>query len=88
MDNNLFKAVMEESHESFLANCQELLSSSQNLLDELKIEEEDVAFLTNEYKTNKKYFSSGSGQVTIKNVIETAYELAWSKCKLFYKINQ
>lgn len=79
---------MEPSIEDILKESQKILESANNLQKELEVEKDDVNFLTNEYKENKKYFRCEPGRTTIDDVIKTTYEFAWSQCKNFYKINQ
>ena len=59
----------KEKLDSILESTHAILKTSQDLLDELKAMNEGIAFLQNEYKTNKKYFRLESGKTTIDDVI-------------------
>lgn len=79
----------KEKLDSILESTHAILKTSQDLLDELKAMNEGIAFLQNEYKTNKKYFRLESGKTTIDDVIKTAFEQGWQLHKLYeYKKNE
>jgi len=72
-----------ENINDILASTQNLIKSSQDLLDELQAMNEGISFLQNEYKTNKKYFRLEPGKTTIEDVIKTAFEQGWQSHKLY-----
>lgn len=72
-----------ENINDILASAQNLIKSSQDLLDELKAMNDGISFLQNEYKTNKKYFRLEPGRTTIDDVIKTVFEQGWQMCKLY-----
>lgn len=72
-----------ENINEILASTQNLIKSSQDLLDELQAMNEGISFLKNEYKTNKKYFRLEPGKTTIEDVIKTAFEQGWQSHKLY-----
>lgn len=72
-----------ENLDEILKSANDILKSSQELLDELKSMNEGIAFLQNEYKTNKKYFRLEPGKTTIEDVIKTAFEYGWQSHKLY-----
>jgi len=72
-----------ENINEILASTQNLIKSSQDLLDELQAMNEGISFLQNEYKTNKKYFRLEPGKTTIEDVIKTAFEQGWQSHKLY-----
>lgn len=65
-----------------LQRVQELLESCRRLHAEMN---QDIEFLMNEYKTNKKYFRQEPGRCTINDVIKTVFEFAWQKSKIYYE---
>ena len=73
----------KENLDEILKSTNAILKSSQELLGEVKAMNEGIAFLQNEYKTNKKYFRLEPGRTTIEDVIKTAFEQGWQMCKLY-----
>lgn len=67
-----------------LREINDLLNNCKNLDKELKEMDRCTNFLINEYKTNKSWFkTSGSGKVTIEDVIKACFEFGWSSRKQF-----
>ena len=72
-----------EEHAAFMEECDKLLENCNNLSAEIDEMKEDIEFLTNEWKTNKRYFRNEPGQTTTEDVIKRVYEFAWSKRGIF-----
>lgn len=73
----------KENLDEILKSTNAILKSSQELLGEVKAMNEGIAFLQNEYKTNKKYFRLEPGRTTIEDVIKTAFEQGWQSHKMY-----
>ena len=73
----------KEELDEILKSTNAILKSSQELLDELNAMNKGIAFLQNEYKTNKKYFRLEPGKTTIDDVIKTAFEHGWQSHKMY-----
>ncbi len=67
----------EESVEEIIANCERLLKNCKELDRELDHQQDDINFLLNEWRTNKRYFRDQPGRVTTEDVIKTVYHFAW-----------
>ena len=73
------------SDNELIDDCMKLIKNSQELLDELKVMQEGIDFLINEYKTNKRYFCSEGSRPGVEDVIKTTFEFAWAKSKLQFE---
>lgn len=67
----------KESVEDIIADCEQLLKNCEELDKELEYQQEDINFLLNEWKTNKRYFRDLPGRATTEDVIKTVYYFAW-----------
>lgn len=67
----------KESVEEIIADCERLLKNCKELDKELEYQQEDINFLLNEWKTNKRYFRDKPGRVTTEDLIKTVYYFAW-----------
>jgi len=67
----------KESVEDIIADCEQLLKNCKELDKEIEYQQEDINFLLNEWKTNKRYFRDQPGRATIEDVIKTVYHFAW-----------
>lgn len=79
MENIEKKQMTPEELALFMEDCDKLLENCNKLSAELDEMKEDIEFLTNEWKTNKRYFRDEPGQTTTEDVIKRVYEFAWSK---------
>lgn len=63
-----------------LSEIDHLINKGKRFLAEMKEKDENVEFLINEYKTNKRWFREQPGKVTIEDVIKASFEFGWA-CK-------
>ena len=66
-----------------LNNIDNLLKNCRDLEAEIKEVNRCKDFLINEYKTNKRWFRSEPGKVTIEDVIKASFEFGWSSRRNF-----
>lgn len=66
-----------ESVEEILADCKQLLKNCKELGKEIEYQQDDINFLLNEWKTNKRYFRDEPGRATTEDLIKTVYHFAW-----------
>ena len=69
---------MTQEEKDLMSDCKKLLQNCKELEKEMKAIKEGVDFLINEYNTNKHYFRDEPGEVTIEDVIKTAFEFGWA----------
>ena len=74
---------MTEEEKNLMLDCENLLKDCKKLEREMKASKEGVDFLINEYKTNKCYFRTEPGKVTIEDVIKTCFEFGWASKRIF-----
>lgn len=79
--------IYEEPIEVTISESQKLLESCKRLEAEMSKMDDDIKFLLNEYKTNKKYFRQEPGRCTVEDVIKTVYEFAWASSKNYHLDN-
>lgn len=82
---NFKDIIYEEPDEVAIANAEKLLASCKALQAELEEMNDNIKFLQNEYKTNKKYFRQEPGRCTVDDVIKTVFEFAWQAGKHYKK---
>lgn len=68
----------EQEVDQIIAESKQLIKNADDCLNEVKAINEGIAFLLNEYKTNKRYFREDSGHVTTADVIKTVFEFGWA----------
>ena len=83
MENTEKRQITAEELALFMEECDHLLKNCNKLSAELDEMKEDIEFLRNEWKTNKRYFRDEPGQTTTEDVIKRVYEFAWSKRRIF-----
>lgn len=83
MENIEKKQMPPKEMALFMEDCNKLLENCNKLSAELDEMKEDIEFLRNEWKTNKRYFRDEPGQTTTEDVIKRVYEFAWSKRGIF-----
>ena len=83
MENTENRQITAEELALFMEECDHLLKNCNKLSAELDEMKEDIEFLRNEWKTNKRYFRDEPGQTTTEDVIKRVYEFAWSKRGIF-----
>ena len=66
------------TQEELLLDTKQLLENCKKLEKEIQEQKRCVEFLINEYKTNKHYFRTEPGKVTIEDVIKTCFEFGWA----------
>ena len=66
-----------EEEKKIIADTEELLKNCRELDEELKYIDKEIDFLTNEWKTNKRYFRDIPGRVTTEDLIKTVFHFAW-----------
>lgn len=66
-----------------LNNINSLLENCRDLEAEIKEMDRCKEFLINEYKTNKRWFRSEPGKVTIEDVIKACFEFGWASRRNF-----
>lgn len=71
------KENKKESVDEIIANCERLLKNCKEIDRELEHQQDDIDFLLNEWRTNKRYFRDHPGRVTTEDVIKTVYHFAW-----------
>ena len=74
---------MTQEEKDLMLDCEKLLKNCRELEREMKASKEGIDFLINEYKTNKRYFRSEPGKVTIEDVIKTCFEFGWASKRNF-----
>lgn len=80
-----FKDVIyEEPDELLIEEAMKLLDSCKRFDAEMTEMNNDIEFLLNEYKTNKKYFRQEPGRCTVEDVIKTVFEFAWAASKNYH----
>lgn len=72
-----------EDIDKILGDCKKLLKNCQEVNKEMEESKKCVDFLINEYKTNKHYFRTEPGRVTIEDVIKTCFEFGWASKRNF-----
>ncbi len=72
-----------ENIDKILENCEKLLKNCEEANKEMEESKKCVDFLINEYKTNKHYFRTEPGKVTIEDVIKTCFEFGWASKRNF-----
>lgn len=74
---------MTQEEKDLMKECEELLKNCNETLKEIDESKRCVDFLINEYKTNKRYFRTEPGNVTIEDVIKTCFEFGWASKRNF-----
>ena len=74
---------MAQEEKDLLKDTKELLKNCNETLKEIDESKRCVDFLINEYKTNKHYFRTEPGRVTIEDVIKTCFEFGWASKRNF-----
>lgn len=69
---------MTQEDKELLLDTTQLLENCKKLEKEIQEQKRCVEFLINEYKTNKHYFRTESGKVTIEDIIKTCFEFGWA----------
>lgn len=80
--------IYNEPDEIAIARAQELLDSCKKFEKEMAEMNNNIEFLLNEYKTNKKYFRQEPGRCTVDDVIKTVFEFAWTASKNYHLDNK
>lgn len=80
--------IYEEPIEVTISESQKLLESCKRLEAEISKMDDDIKFLLNEYKTNKRYFRQEPGRCTVEDVIKTVYEFAWAASRNYHLDNK
>lgn len=75
--------VMNEEINNIITETKSLLDNCKSLENELKEINRGKEFLINEYNTNKDWFRSEPGEVTIEDVIKTCFEFGWASRRQF-----
>lgn len=83
-DNNM----TPEEEKKIIADTEELLRNCRELDEELKYIGKGIDFLTNEWKTNKRYFRDIPGRVTTEDLIKTVFHFAWRSRGDFNRVKE
>lgn len=73
----------EESVDDIISNAKTLLENCHQLDNELAEMKNNVDFLINEYRTNKRWFKPEGGRVTTEDVIKACFEFGWASRRNF-----
>lgn len=73
----------DEDLDALMKDVKKLLDNCNNLDREIDAMKHGVDFLIKEYNTNKRYFRTEPGRVTIEDVIKTCFEFGWSSKSQF-----
>ena len=73
----------KENINDIIADYNKLIANCNELSAELKAMDIGKEFLIKEYKTNKRYFRTQPGRVTIEDVIKTSFEFGWASKNQF-----